>query len=280
MLVDATGADITTGYSSDTILAHEVVADVVGRLLPRYDGAAAAIATTAAFGIEQLAYPDGVTPARLLDDLMLLEPAYYWAAWERLPSGKHRFEWVAWPTSVRYEADVTDGFASVGGAADLYNSVQVRYLDAAGEIRTVRRTQTVDALTAAGLTREAYVDLGDEAGVTATQAQRAGDQWLAEHRYPPNAGTLTLGRPVIDLLTGRMAQPWEIRPGTLIRVRGVLPRVDALNQSGRDGVTVFRVVAVTYRASTAAAELELDQYPATVSRALADLQSRPVTRRR
>lgn len=281
MLLDKAGVEITS-YSADTVLASEVVADILGRFLPRFDGANAPIATTA-YAIEQLAYPDGVTPARVLTDLMLLEPGYYWAAWERNPAtDKHRFEWSQWPTSVRYEADATDGFVSPGGAGDLYNSVLVRYLDPAGEIRTVRRTQTVAVLTAAGLTREAFVDLGDETGVTLTQAQRAGDQYLAEHAYPPNAGTLTVGRPIVDLLTGRMVQPWEIRPGSLIRVRGVLPRVDALNpaSTGRDGITIFRIVATTYRAASAAAELELDSYPASTARALADLQRRPVTRRR
>lgn len=279
MLLDKAGVEITS-YSTDTILASEVVADLLGRLLPGFDGANASIATTS-YAIEQLAYPDGVTPAKVLEDLMLLEPAFFWAAWERNPlTGRNRFEWSPWPTAVRYEADTDDGFRSPGSAAELYNSVLVRYRDPAGEIRTVRRTQVVAVLAAASLTREAFIDLGDEVGVTLTQAQRAGDQFLAEHAYPPNAGTLTVARPVVDLVNARMVQPWEIRPGTLIRVRGVLPRVDALNPLARDGVTVFRVVAATYRASSGSAELELDAYPATVSRALADLRRRPVTRRR
>lgn len=270
---------LAAGYTLDTILASEVVADLLGRLLPRYDGANASIATTT-FNIEQLAYPDGVMPDKILSDLMLLEPAYYWAAWERQTNGRHRFEWTTWPTAVRYEADVKDGFDSPAAAADLYNSVRVRYLDIAGEIRTVQRTQTVASLTAAGLTREAFIDLGAEAGMTLTQASQAGDQYLAAHASPPNGGTLIIGRPISDLLAGRTVQPWEIRPGSLIRVRGVLPRVDALNPSGRDGVTIFRVVAVTYRTSSASAELELDSYPATITRALADLANRPQTRRR
>lgn len=280
MLYNKSGIEITTGYTADTVLSSEVVADLLGRLLTRYDGANASIATTS-FGIEQLAYPDAADPGKVLSDLMTFDPAYFWAAWESTPStGRYRFEWSPWPSSVRYEADVRDGFDSPGSAGELYNAVRVRYRNEAGEIRTIQRTQTVQVLTDAGVTREGYLDLGDTTGVSLTQAQRAGDQYLAEHQYAPNAGRLHVARPVLDMVAGRMVMPWEIRPGTLIRVRGVLPRVDALNASARDGVSVFRVVGNSFRASSASADLDLDSYAPTVARALADLQNRPVTARR
>lgn len=278
LLLDKAGSEVTTGYSADTVLSSEVVADLLGRLLPRFDGAGASIAATS-YAITQLAYPDGVDPGKVLSDLMGFDPAFYWAAWEQQPNGKYRFEWVAWPTVVRYEADVRDGFDSPGSADDLYSGVRVRYRDDNGEIKTVYRTQTVAVLAAAGVIRDAFLDLGDAAGGL-TNAQRAGDQFLADHAFAPNAGKLTIARPIVDLLSGRTVAPWEIRPGALIRVRGVLPRVDALNATARDGVTVFRVVGAGYRASSAAAQLELDSYPPTVARALADLQARPVTARR
>ena len=41
-----------------------------------------------------------------------------------------------------------------------------------------------------------------------------------------------------------MVQPWELRPGKLIRVRGIQANADALNSTERDGVTVFKVIAV------------------------------------
>lgn len=265
---DKTGAEMLTAasYPANTVLASDVVADLLGRLLTAYDGANATIDTTA-YAIEQLAYPDGVTAAAVLADLMRLEPSYYWAAWESNAAGRYRFEWKAWPSTVRYEADVVDGFDSPGSADGLYNAVRVRYRDSAGEIRTVRRTQVVPELDAVGLTREGSIDVGDVMG--RLDAIQAGDQWLAEHLHAPNAGSLTVCRPVLDLQTGRMVQPWEIRAGNLIRVRGVLPRIDALNATSRDGVTVFRIVEKTYQASRGAAVLSLDSYPATAARALA-----------
>lgn len=277
---NASGTELLTGasYTANTVTADQVVADLLGRLLTRYDGANATIATNS-YAIDQLAYPDGVTAEQVLADLMKLQSGYYWAAWESNSAGKYRFEWSAWPTTVRYEADVTDGFDSPGSALDLYNAVTVRYRGVDGSIRTVRRTQAVAALDNASITREAFLDLGDATGSSANATQ-AGDQFLAEHASPPNAGRLTIGRPILDVTGGRMVQPWEIRPGTLIRVRGVLPRVDALNASDRDGVTIFRVVGVTYRASTATAELELDSYPRTVAQALARVLERPLTARR
>jgi hypothetical protein len=274
------GAELLTAvsYPTNTILASDVVADLLGRLLTAYDGASAVIDATT-YAIEQLAYPDTVTPNAVLADLMRLEPGYFWAAWESNAAGKYRFEWRQWPSVVRYEADVVDGFDSPGSADGLYNAVWVRYRDAASEIRTVRCTQSVPELDAAGITREGFVDLGDDMG-TAADATQVGNQWLVEHRYAPNAGTLTVARRIMDLQKGRMVEPWEIRPGNLIRVRGVLPHIDALNATSRDGVTTFRIVEKTYQASRASAVLSLDSYPVTVARALADLQRPPLTRRR
>lgn len=271
MRYNADGTEKTTGYSTNTVLASEVVADLLGRLLPQYDGASATVAVTA-HPIDQLAYPDGVQARQVLDDLMLLEPAFYWAAWER-SAGKHRFEWRAWPTTVRYEADIKDGYVSTGSADGLYNAVRVRWLTPAGEVRSNRRTQTVAELDGAGLDREAFLDLDGEVG-SSDNADRAGDEFLADYLSAKNAGKLTIARPIRDNYTGRLVMPWEIRPGNLIRIRGVLPRIDALNATTRDGVTVFRIVAKEFSASSALATLDLDTHPPSVARALADLQHR------
>jgi len=283
VLKDASGNDLLApsyNYSDGSVTATEVIRDLLGRLLPQYDGPGASIATTA-YAIDQLAYPDGVDPATVLDDLMKLEPGYIWEALESNAAGKYRFNWRQWPTSVRYEADVADGgYDGPGSAGGLYNAVTVRYRDAGGQSRTVRVTQSVPELTAAGLTREPKpIDLGDNIG-TAAAATQTGTEFLAQHRSPPNAGRLRISRPVLDMDTSAMVMPWELRPGYLIRVRGVLPRVDALNASSRDGVTVFRIVSVEFRAADCTASLELDSPAVSVARAIADLTNRPLFRRR
>lgn len=276
-LKNADGTDITTGYTVNNVDPVEVVADLLGRVLTQYDGANANLIGSGV-DIDQLAYPDGVTPEQILEDLAVYDPAFYWAAWESNSAGKYRFEYVPWPTAVRYEADIADGFDSPASAGELFNAVRVRWRDPRGRVRNTQRTQTVQALTDAGLTREAYIDISDDMGSSAN-AQRVGDNFLLEHRYPPNAGTLRIARPVLDLIQGRMVQPWELRPGALIRVRGVLPWIDSLNLSDRDGVTVFRVISVEFSAADGAVTLELDSYSRTVARALAKLRARRFRKR-
>lgn len=277
MRYNADGTEKTTGYAS-TVLASEVVADLLGRVLTQYDGTNATIATTT-HAIDHLAYPDGIMPGRVLEDLLALEPGYTWRAWERNAAGKYRFEWVARPSTVRYEADTLfDLYESQGSGGGLYDSVTVRWRDSAGRIQTTTRTSTVPALTAAGLSRQGQIDLGTDVGSLAN-AQRAGDQWLAEHQFPPNAGRLRIARPIVDVQTGRMVMPWELRPG-LIRVKGVQPRIDALNASNRDGVTIFRIVSAEYRAADGAVTLELDSYARSTPRLVADLIRNPAPTRR
>src|SRR5205085_7027166 len=101
------------------------------------------------------------------------------------------------------------------------------------------------------------IDLGDEPG-SAANAQQVGDQFLAQHATPPNAGTLTVARRIRDLDTGRMVEPYEIRPGELVRVRGTRPYPDSLNASARDGVTVFRLVQTDWSDSDGTCRLSLD----------------------
>jgi hypothetical protein len=91
---------------------------------------------------------------------------------------------------VSYEADIAlDEFDAPSTAADLYDKVLVRYQTTSGTIKNLQRTQTVPQLTAAGFSREGLLDLGDDVGST-NNATQAGDQFLAEHLYPVNAGTV------------------------------------------------------------------------------------------
>ena len=277
-LYDADGT-FHSGYSSDTVTADLIVNDLLGRLLDQYDGTNAVVETTS-HDIDQLVYPDAVTPARVLDDMMQFEPGYRWGAYEPNAAGLYRFEWKAWPSTVRYEADIYDGVDLPGSGEGLYNAVRVRYVSSNGQRKTVKRTASVPELDDAGLERVADLDLGDEVG-SSSNANRAGDEYLAEHATPPSGGRLTVARPIVDLIDGRMVQPWQIRAGELIRLRGVSPRSAALTATGRDGLSVFKIASKEFRAGDATATLELDQYSLSTSRALAELsQATPKRRRR
>lgn len=272
LLKDASGADLTdsSNYFINTVLGSQVVADVLGRFLPLYDGAGASIETTA-YAHEQLAWPAGVTPAAVFERLIEQEPGFYWGAYEANAAGKNRFLWRSWPTSVRYEASVVDGIESPASGEGLYDKVYVWYTDSIGRQRSVLRTQTVPELAAAGLSRVGTVDLEQEVGNTGA-ANSVGDGFLGDHLTPPNAGTLVVTRPILDRDRGRMVMPWEIEPGHIIRVRGINPHLDSLNATDRDGIAVFRVVSKEFSTSDAAASLELDSFTPTVARSLARLR--------
>lgn len=269
--VDEEGNAVTS-YPNDYVTSSQLVQDLIGAHTTLYDGLDAFIEDTAD-QITQFWYPDGTTVYDALNDIIALNGAYYWAAWETIPrSGKWRFEFRSWPTTVRYEAGIDDGWDSPGSAADLYNEVAVHWTDSKGRDRTTVRTSSVSTLTDAGRTRSARIDLGQEVGTT-TAANTAGDEFLAEHNIPSQNGRLTVARAILDYDKGCLTQPWMIRAGQLIRVRDVDPLPNALNPTARDGNTVFRIVNVEYRASDNSAVLELDTDALSTSRALAKLKT-------
>ena len=272
LLLDKAGTEITTGYTTTYVQMHDVVKDLLGRVLDQYDGANAVL-TAGTYQIDQMAYPDGVTPAQVFDDLMLLEPAYYWTTGPSNAAGKFSFSWVAWPTTVRYETTLEDGASFPVSSQELYNRVLVRWRDKVGRTRNTVRSGACPVLDTAGVTRQSIIDLGDEIA-SAANAQQVGDNFLLDHKYPNNAGSLAVSRPIRDLTTGAMVRPHEIQPGELIRVRGVESYPDALNASSNDGQTVFRIWTMEYNSDSDTANLELDTYSRTTANALARLMTR------
>lgn len=273
LLIDKDGTDRVTGYGNDYILAADVVKDLLGRHLAQFDGANATVSTSGTYQIDQLSYPDGVTAEQVLNDLAILEPAYVWYAKEDITGAGYQFFYEALPTSVRYEVTLDDGGTFPVSTQELFNEVTVRWTDKDGRPRTNVRTLACAALDDAGITRSTVIDLGDEIGSTAA-ANRAGDNFLAEHNVPKNAGTLNVSRPIRDLTLGRMVAPFEIEPRELIRVRGVESNPDALNADSNDGQTVFRIWATTYTSDSNTAALELDTDARTTTNALRKLAKR------
>jgi hypothetical protein len=264
---NANGTDITDGasYVSDTLLAQNVVRDVVGRFCPDYTDTT--IETSATHDIDQMAYIDGMTPASVFNDLMALEPSFAWYAWE---NGK--FEWKAWPSAASpyYRADTSDGISAPSSVAEVYNKAHVRWRTGDGFTRYNDATLAVPVLDNNNLTRRKVIDLADEVGSSANAA-RVGDQFLAEHSTPPNAARLTVARKIVSE-RGEVL-PQEIRPGKLISVSGIHPSVDALNATDRNAVSVFKIVAVDVD-ENGVATLELDSNPRTTTNALIAMAER------
>src|SRR5690606_28371729 len=179
MLKDKDGSDITEGYQFPSVKGHEVVKDLLGRCLPLYDGASAYVEESA-YSIAQMAYPEGISPKEVLDDVLEFEPGMYYAAWESNSEGKHRFEFRAWPQEVRYEADLFDGYDGPSSAAELYNEALVSYSDWRGRPRTVKVTQSVPTLGV--IKRTLAVDAGSDLASQAN-AQEIGEKQLRSEEH-------------------------------------------------------------------------------------------------
>lgn len=270
------GTAISAGYVGTTV-TWAIVDDLLGGgRLPDFDGANATVAASSGV-VDRLAYPDGVNCEQVLADLMEIDPAYRWYTYPDTTGEGYGFTWGLWPTTVRYEATLDDGADFPLSTRDVWNSVVVRYTDPLGRTRHVWRTLACQILDDAGLTRTTTIDLGSEAG-TNDQAIAAGDAFLEAHNVPKNGGTLNVARPIRDVITGAMVQPWEIEAGELVRVLGVEAYPDAFNADTNDGQGVFRIHALDYNSDGNVAVLALDADPRETEDALVQLMNQRTRR--
>ena len=212
------------------VLASEVVADLVGRGLALIDRATAEIGTSS-YGIDQLTYPDGASAAQVLDDLAEFEPDFFWWIGESATDSGHRFRFVPWPTTPRYELWSDDGIDFPGSESDLCDRVTVFYSDEKDrkQSRTVTLAEKVTAGTAtandfvalerlAGRQRSAAaVTLPDGVG-SAANAYAAGVAILDKANTVAQAGRVSIRRKVRDLITGNWLDPAELVSGEVARV--------------------------------------------------------------
>jgi hypothetical protein len=271
--VDASGHPLTatSDYSGDYVTCQQVIADLLGRMLPLYDGVGAVVDPSAAAHIQQLAYENGADAAQILTDLMAQAPSHRWAAWERNETGRYRFEWVPWDTTPTIYAPAAK-LTSPGSAADLYDTVKVRWVNAQKKVSWATYTQEHPLLAAAGRHRTKLVDLGSETG-SADAAASVAAATLADGLWPTNNGTVTITAPVVDMVLGRTVHPRELPryAGRLIRLRDVEGWTSTLNPSDRDGAAVYRMAQVSYSARDRAATVTLDAYEDTIEAALVRL---------
>lgn len=266
------GANKTTGYAN-AVTADQVWEDMLGEtsiLGASFDGPGATVqAGTGAF-IYQLAYPDGVTPQQIADDLMTYEPGMTYYIGASTPANdKYSFKWYTRSDSVRYEAMVwTDEHTGGIQPVEQYNEVVARWKTPIGNIRMTTTAQSIPEMTAVGRTRRAFQDLGTVLG-DPNNVTTSNNTLLSEHRYPKNTGRVRISRPVVDLHTGRRVQPFEIEPGYMIRLVGINPTPDALNTSlTPNGSTICRIVTNDYDGESNSADLDLDAVPFSMAQAI------------
>jgi hypothetical protein len=225
--VDRYGALKTgsTGMSSNLFVrADWVVEDLLGRLLSFCDPDTSSISATAA-QIDQMSYRGGTTAAGVLEELALHEPDFLWEVLESgAATGLHRFSYREWPaeTEVRYEVSTKDGYSAPGSDNDLCNRIAVEWVDATKDPpapQVTVRTTTVQALTDAGIVRDAERITLPEGSGSLANAQRVGDAVLARLATPPRAATAVVNYPILDRTACKLVHPRQVIPGYNVRVR-------------------------------------------------------------
>lgn len=260
----------TTGYV-DWLTADVVCADLLGSLLTStFDGANAKLDAGTGYNILQLAYPDGVTPRQVLDDLMTFEPSCTYIVGASMPGvDKYSFQWLSRTNVPRYEfCTWIDDYQAGPQSVDQYNEVVTRWKSPTGLSKSTTMTQSIPEMTAMGRTRRFFQDLSDSVSSSANATQ-ATSNTLNDHRFPQNGGQVTVSRPVVDLWTGRRVPPSEIDPAYLCRIVGVSPSRDALNNNPRNGSTLCRIVTTDYDAASDSVTVSLDSEPWSMFRAIA-----------
>lgn len=272
----------TTGYV-DWLLATDVWQDLLGDMLAdTFDGVNAQLDAGSGYNILQLAYPDGVTPLQVADDLMKYEPSctYIVGPSNRL-NDKYTLTWMSRTDDVRYEFIIwTDVYSTGAQPVDQYNVAVTRWKSPTGLIKTTTSsTQSIPEMDAVGRVRRFYQDLTDTTS-NAANAVQANSTVLNDHRFPQNGGSVTVSRQVVDLYTGRRVQPFEIEPGYLCRIVGINPSRDALNNNPRNGSTLCRIVTTDYDADSHSVNIGLDSEPWSLYRAIAKAKPKALPERK
>lgn len=266
----------------DYTTAVKVVGDILGAIVgATFDGPNARIDTGLGYQIRQLAYPDGVNALQILDDLMGFENGCTYIVGPSKPGvDKYSFAWMARSNVPRYEfLTWMDEYSAGPQAVDQYNEVVTKWKSPNGLMRSTTSTQPIPEMVAMGRTRRYFQDLSDSVS-DVDNATQANSAVLVDHRFPQNGGSITIGRPVVDLWTGRRVQPYEIEPGYICRIAGVNPSRDALNSSPRNGNTLCRIVTTNYDSDSHSVSIDLDSEPWSMARAIAKAKPTPTSPQR
>lgn len=245
------GAD----HATTTVYAHDVFCDIV----KRRTNLAIDNVTNGTTGFRQLTWYEGATPREILDDILEGDPTVTYHAWD---NGTISLD----PTigELRYQFDARHGFESPAPTTEVYGGVIVTGVDENGFPRRYELTRDPAGRTTTFEMAETW---------ESSSAQAAAELFLDNHAAPPNAGTLTVVEPVMDLQTGRLVEPFMIRAGSVCSVNGFQGSPSPLSAAVPvlDGATVFRIVSVAYSTADGAAVLELDTNTFDVDRAVVEL---------
>lgn len=271
------GADVTGSTGIEALRPYNIFEDMLGTVLNgRFDPGTIVADTTIL--IDQASWWAATPVSDILDEANAWNSDFWWGVWAPAnPDALPRLDYRPWNTTPRYTLDDTATVQLAGGAEEWSNSALITFLRANGVPSTTRATITVPALNrifgtsgtgvTASKTRDLAVDLTGKGPMTAATAQLLGTQLLADSAVDRASGSVTVNGPILDDATGRLAQPWEIRPGSPVLVGSTPNQFTSGSPISFDGESTFRLTKVTYSAADDTATLELDGGTRRLSRA-------------
>lgn len=255
--------------TTPTLTVRGVVHDLMGRgfsSLVEFDQNRVADGTAWNTVVDHAAWWDGVSAREVLEFCVAKAPGMWWGIFEPGPSGLPKFEIGRWDGPVRYVIDpsVADVKLS-GGTGDLANRALVRYVGVifkkAKTIWVAEVRANIKGLSESGIDRTMMVDLTGEGLMTPEDARIRGLAALAKAAKAKTAGSVTVSGPILDLIEGRMVEPWEVRGGAAAYIADAtssFSRAPSTAAVGADGESIFRIQAVSYDISSNSATLSLD----------------------
>ena len=256
--------------TNPTLTVEGIVHDLMGRgvnSIVEFDPNRVDPGTPWTTVVPHAAWWDGVSARDVLALCTTYAPGMWWTVGAPGPSGLPKFTVGQWDGPVRYVfARGTGDVELSGGAADLANRALVRYVGTTYGNTTTTWVAEVRAnvrgLAEAGAHRTMMVDITGEGLTTTKEARRRGVAALCDAALSKTAGRVTVRAPVMDLVLGRMVEPWEMVAGSPVIVSDAplsFSRSTSLAESvGADGVSVFRTRGVAFDASSNSAVLTLD----------------------
>ena len=260
----------TTPLSSNqlTVKPRDIIEDLLGTVLSgRVEPGT--VSTASSNLVQQACWYDGAHVGTMLDAMVEVDAGFWWAVWAPdNPNGLPRLDWRPWAVAPRYTMDAFHPVTLDGGGEQMANRCLVTYLHPNGTTRATFATSiSVPAITrvysGAALGngfRDMNLNLVDRGGMARETAEALGQQALIDQAASTSAGSATVTGAILDTGSGRLVQPWEIRPGWPVRLGSTPQRYDGSSggPSTPNGETVFRLTQVTYSAANDEAELQLD----------------------
>lgn len=171
--------------------------------------------------------------------------------YQSIKESQFRFEWATWPTSWNYIAPSDDGMAQQLSGEELFNSADMNYEELENPAFTQRTADDVGQIYGSPVkrmpawkveelerrfTRHQHFTIPDAVSFNYfDQVQRTDVKYLRQQfidrQDPQNSGTITIRRPMQMVDSGDsdgggfmgMINPWEIKPGKLIKIRDLWP---------------------------------------------------------